>query len=94
MTKQELNLLLENVEILDSSIISKDDTIEYDPAETYTKDGDKYVWARNELSHEEIMEALPAKNLQQTRAIRQMLTFWILIIIIGLFFIFMVAHML
>jgi hypothetical protein len=87
MTKQEYNFLLKDVEIFNAREIDEEDLTEYNHAKTYSENGIKYVWMDNELSHNEIVEALLAKNLQHTRAIKQMLTLWTIVLVVGLVFV-------
>lgn len=84
MNREDYNLLLKDVEIFGAREIDEDDRTAYNPSDTFSEGGYKYIWQKNELSHEEIIEALLAKNLQQTKEIKQLLIFWTIIIVTGL----------
>lgn len=85
MTKKELKFLLTDTEILSSKKITEEEASSKDPQMIYHEKNDVYEWEPSELTHEEIMEALMARQTLDIRSIRTICSFFLFISLLLIF---------
>ncbi len=85
MTKRELKFLLTDLEILSSKKITEEEAQAKDPETIYHINNKAYEWKESKLTHEDIVEALLAKQAQDVHFIRNVCLFFAFVLGILIF---------
>ncbi|SHO48119.1 hypothetical protein [Anaerocolumna xylanovorans] len=76
MTKRDIKFLLTDLEILHSKKITEAEAASKDPQIIYHENNEVYEWKEPELTHEDIVEALLAKQTESINAIKNICSFF------------------
>ena len=89
MTKRDLKFLLTDMELLSTKKITEAEASAKDPETIYHEDEEIYEWEESDLTHEDIVEALLAKQTQDIRSIKNICTFFAVVLCISLLLAFL-----
>lgn len=76
MTKRDIKFLLTDLEILHSHKITGEGAAFKDPQTIYHENNDVYEWEESGLTHEDIVEALLARQTESIESIKNICSFF------------------
>ncbi len=84
MTKRDIKFLLTDLEVLHSKKITEEEAALKDSQTIYHEKNEVYEWEESALTHEDIVEALLAKQTESLQSIRNICAFFATVLGISL----------